>query len=711
MQHAFTLLLATATAALVATAPAAQAAVPFDPPSPSPSANAVTAAKASKPSFAATKKAGRKAVRAALKETKSTSASVALVSGDKTVWSQTFGRVDKSGAKPSPTDTYGTGSVSKMVTTIAVMQLVDQGKVSLDAPVTRYVNDFSMLSPQYRQITVRMLLNHSAGLPGTDYADGVSFAPILGYPDRVLAGLRNSHLKTTPGAMNVYCNDCFTLAGIVVERVSGTPFDDYVAANIWKPLGMRHSFYTSTMPKRGTYAPVLVDGKPEPFEVTNIWASGGLNSTSRDMARLARVFTGDGVVRGKRILSSSAISQMSVDQTATTLRAGNPGGFRYGLGWDTMQDPALKSAGVRGWTKGGDVGQYHAGFVVAPDQELAAVVEGAGYGFSSTSAERIAHTILFQALRDTGAIENLPKQVKGKPAKDLVTSRLAKRKAKRMAGIYLSHGTSIKLSPGKRGSLILSTGSDGSWTRAPGRLVLRNDRTFWGTQIDASFRTVKAWGRTYLVQRRIGGTGTYYTDNASGQRVRSSGSLSPEWRERVGQKWLLANEAPSSMAWVDAATTSLKIAAIPGLSGYLWAAGTQFGSVPFNAMTSDTLGTMFLQVPLLNGRDLYDFEFTKRNGEEFLTFDSSVLRPVAKVPALSPGSNQVTIGTEGLVEWRKLTSAASIRISGQSNWKLFDKDLSLIDSGGSTNAKKNAPAGAFLAVFGRVGQAAHVVVK
>ena len=189
-----------------------------------------TAKKPPPPSFSTTIKEGRKAVRKALKETDSTSASVALVSDGKIVWSQTFGRVTPAGKKPSATTLYGVGSVSKMLTTTAVMQLVDEGKISLDAPVARYMPDFAMQSPQYKQITVRMLLNHSAGVPGTNYSDIWSHTPIPSYVDGVLAGLRNSRLKTTPGAMNVYCNDCFTLAGVVVERVSGMPFQDYVTA-------------------------------------------------------------------------------------------------------------------------------------------------------------------------------------------------------------------------------------------------------------------------------------------------------------------------------------------------------------------------------------------------------------------------------------------------------------------------------------------------
>ena len=212
-------------------------------------------------SFTKTIKAGRKAVRSALKKTKSTSASVALVSGGKTVWSQTFGRVNTAGKKPSPTTQFGIGSVSKMVTAMAVMQLVDPGKVSLDAPVVRYVPDFSMLSPQYKQITVRMLLNHSAGVAGHRPRRRFSYKPIPSYVDGVMAGLANSHLKTTPGAMNVYCNDCFTLAGVVVERVSGMSYQDYVTANILKPLGMRHSSYQTSVPAPGTVAPVIKGGR------------------------------------------------------------------------------------------------------------------------------------------------------------------------------------------------------------------------------------------------------------------------------------------------------------------------------------------------------------------------------------------------------------------------------------------------------------------
>ena len=687
-----------ATAVALGIVPPAQAAAPVK--------------KQPSPTFSTTIKEGRKAVRSALKQTGSTSASVALVSDGKVVWSQTFGRVTPAGQKPSAKTLYGVGSVSKVVTAMAVMQLVDQGKVSLDAPVARYVSDFAMQSPQYKQITVRMLLNHSAGVPGTNFSNLWSHTPIPSYVDGVLSGLRNSRLKTTPGAMNVYCNDCFTLAGLVVERVSGLSLQDYVTANILKPLGMKRSRYPTSVPSPGTVAPIIQDGEAQPIEITNAFATGGLLSTAEEMTKLAMVFTNDGKVAGKRILSSSAIDQMAVDETATSLRVGPPSFLRYGLGWDSVEDPALKSAGVLGWTKGGDTVDYHASFAIAPDDDLGVVVLGAGRSFSSIAAETVAQTVLLNALVETDAIRKMPKQVSGVPGKDEVTKKMATSKIKRLTGTFLAQAETKKITEAKDRSVKVSVLTGGAWVRSPGRFELRNDGRFWATKAPGtSISAVKAWGRTYVLQRSIGGVGTYYSYIARGQKVRSGGALSPAWPARVGKKWLLASESPESLSWSLLGPPAVEIRPIPGLSGYLLASGAISDTVPFDATASDTVGSMFLEIPLGFGRDLLDFDFSMRGTEEYMSFDSSVLRPAATVPSLSSGSNAVTIDSQGLVEWYRVPAASAVTISGQSDWKLFDADLSMIDSGGAAAATQQAPAGAYVAVFGPPGRAVTVGVN
>ena len=114
--------------------------------------------------------------------------------------------------------------------------------------------------------------------------------------------------------MNVYCNDCFTLAGLVVERVAGMAFHDYVSKEHLQAARDEAFDVSTSTPKPGVVAPVIQGGKVQPLQIPNVLAAGGMFSTPNDMARLAMIFTGDGVVGGKRILSSAAVQQMSVDQ-------------------------------------------------------------------------------------------------------------------------------------------------------------------------------------------------------------------------------------------------------------------------------------------------------------------------------------------------------------------------------------------------------------
>ena len=204
-----TLVLATAALLLVPLAPAGAAPVVGP-----------TAAQAASVSCARTIADGRTAAQELLVAANSPSMSVALVDGSTIVWKQTFGVADRAtGAKPTEATMYGIGSVSKMFVTVAVMQLVDAGKVRLDESVVTYVPAARMADPPYVEITVRMLLDHSAGLPGSDYCNTLTTAPNPDYMARqFLAGLATQRLKTTRGSMSVYCNDCFTLAEMVVER-------------------------------------------------------------------------------------------------------------------------------------------------------------------------------------------------------------------------------------------------------------------------------------------------------------------------------------------------------------------------------------------------------------------------------------------------------------------------------------------------------------
>ena len=139
------------------------------------------------------------------------------------IWRQGFGYADRATqAAPAPETMYGIASVSKILATVAAMKFVDNGKVQLDAPVTRYIPSFTMLSPSYQEITVRLLLDHSSGFPGSDYNNDDTTVYFPGYLAQVMATLAESRLKTTPGYMSAYCNDGFALVEALVANVTGS---------------------------------------------------------------------------------------------------------------------------------------------------------------------------------------------------------------------------------------------------------------------------------------------------------------------------------------------------------------------------------------------------------------------------------------------------------------------------------------------------------
>jgi CubicO group peptidase (beta-lactamase class C family) len=111
-----------------------------------------------------------------------------------------------------------------------------------------------MLSPAYRQITVRMLLDHSSGFPGSEYRNIFTTELVPGYAQQTMEALASERLKTTPGYMSVYCNDGFTMIEMLVPAVTGKTFAQFVQDEVFTPLGMTHSAYPLEPFADGAYA-------------------------------------------------------------------------------------------------------------------------------------------------------------------------------------------------------------------------------------------------------------------------------------------------------------------------------------------------------------------------------------------------------------------------------------------------------------------------
>ena len=291
---------------------------------------------------------------------------------------------------------YCIASVSKMYSSLAVMQLVDEGKVELDAPVTKYLPDFRMNDERYKDITVRTLMNHtsgiSVGLPINHYLyeDVDSFVH-----DSTFDIVSGQRFKASPGEYACYNNKGFEIMEHIVENVSGMSFTDYVRDNIASEIGADHTGTAWSL-----YAGDLGDARVSlyrgflpikyPYEMAA--GTGGIYATAPDVANFGSAFfTGNDV-----LLSDEAKTQMS------TRWSDDAKYESYGLGWDFVEQVKYEKENIKVMGKGGDVPYMHSYLLVAPDEQISAAVLTAGDDSSSQYAGLMAFALMDVALAERG---------------------------------------------------------------------------------------------------------------------------------------------------------------------------------------------------------------------------------------------------------------------------------------------------------------------
>jgi CubicO group peptidase (beta-lactamase class C family) len=244
---------------------------------------------------------------------------VAVVRNGEVVTQRGFGYADMESRRPvDPQRTlFRPGSVSKLVTWTAVMQLVEQGRLDLDADINQYL-DFEIPPFEGQPVTLRQAMTHTAGfeeqvksLIGHDRDAIPPYDALLKrwIPERIFA----------PGTTPAYSNYATSLAGYVVERVSGEPFDDYVERHIFAPLRMTRSSFRQPLPPR--LRPFMstgyrrASGEPVPFEIVGPAPAGSMSSTGADMARFMLAHLNEGELDGQRILRPETARMMHTAAT------------------------------------------------------------------------------------------------------------------------------------------------------------------------------------------------------------------------------------------------------------------------------------------------------------------------------------------------------------------------------------------------------------
>ena len=667
---------------------------------------------------AATLAEARLAAQDLLAKSDAVSLSIAVADGERVQWAEGFGYADRStGTAPTADTLYGIGSASKMLATLAVMRLVDQGKVALDDPYVKYVPTFTMQSPEYRQITVRQLLNHSAGIAGTDGPNLFTFAPYTGYGAQTLASLAHQGLKHAPGYMNIYTNDGFTLLEPLVLAVTGRTFAQFVQEEIFTPLGMTHSVVPTAPLPPGSFARTTAGGVETAQEFTNAYASGGIYSTPSDMGRLAAMFIGAGAHGPARIVSEASVSAMAADQGVETFNPVPPP-FRWGLGWDTVAEPGFDVVGIPAWYKSGGTRMYTTAFVVLPGERLAVTAIAAGHGAADKPGAdplAVAERILLRELVERKRIAAMPTAMTvASPVAAIVPpDALAA-----MTGMWAKASSLRRTAAGPGSSLTLQVWTGTAWKSEVEGLLLRRDG-WWVSDAkpDIAWSTVAAGGRKFLVQRVPFGAGHYRIQLLAGEGVYAAGLLSATWERRLGRSWLIVNERPSDIGFsVDDSRPRVSLRGVEGLGGLLSVSLEAGGSGETTTSLVDPSSSEGVARMFLLDRDESDFRIEPRPGEEWAWYDGFVLRPQETVPVIARGqSARVVVGAEGFAEWRAVVAGATpsqVTIGTAGAWKSYSPALDLEQQGtGSTTVTFPAGSGpSYVKIYGAAGDSVTVTV-
>lgn len=290
-----------------------------------------------------------------------------------------LGLADVASRRPATEQTlFRLGSTSKVFVGLAVLRLVEEGRLSLDARVRDLVPELPLHNPWEATDPVRVvhLLEHSAGwddIPMKMFAHSDPTPATLAEGLALAPEARTSRWR--PGTRSSYCNLGPSMAAAIVEKVTGQRFEDYVDANLFKPLGMDTADYFLSERSRPLLTTLYRKGdrKPLPYHHIVLRPSGGLNASAEDMARLLRFFLRRGEVPGGPLLSEGSILRM---ETPTS-------------GWGAQAGLKLAGYGLGSYTSyiAGSVWHGHGGHVEGGHTELRYLPEKRVAYFFSINAE------------------------------------------------------------------------------------------------------------------------------------------------------------------------------------------------------------------------------------------------------------------------------------------------------------------------------------
>ncbi|MFA7464699.1 MAG: serine hydrolase domain-containing protein [Syntrophales bacterium] len=617
--------------------------------------------------------AARETVWKAITTGHGTGATVAVMDNGRIIYSEGIGVADREKNRPVDRNTrFNIASTSKMFAATAVLLLVDDGKVKLDEGVAKYVPEFTMKDPRYKKITVRMLFNHSSGLPGS--SDFCGYAGEYNIHELMLDRLKDSWLKHDPGAMSIYCNDGFTLAEMIVEKVSGKKYIDFLRRRVFKPLGMKN-----TGPNVGEIKSANVaeyydpkTGKKYPREVVKVYGAGGLSSTAEDLCRFGDSFSG----KGKRILSAASLREIL--RTQPTLFSGKLKDYQMmsEFGWDYSNLRGYREKGIQVLAKGGNSPFYSTNLQVIPERRIVVALSISG----QNSGEMLTRPILDALMEDKGimaAKENIAR----KPA----DPQPFPPEFLNYAGLYTNDSSVVRIELDKGNNKVSATPL--SRNAKPFTLIYRNGY-FHNAERDVNFYFTTVEGNSYLAAHAMAPFGADMLTYQKLEEVKNPVSLKTDMN---GKTWLVKNARPYISTVQNVFVVSSSV--YKELPGYVDLGGIKKIE---NAEYASIAATSFRDQSALFLRD--------RSGETWAKVGIYLYSPAESAPKAASGPNRLAIKKDGWNEWLKINKGALVRMEIPRNGRvlivradaiLFD---SIVDSG-----EFYAPAGSYVFCAGAPG--------
>ena len=320
---------------------------------------------------------------------KITGASIALIDDQTVAWSQGFGFADKENEiRASPETIYKIGSITKVFTGTAIMQLAEEGKLNIDHPVKEYIPEFAVKSRfgDTHPITIRSLMTHHSGLSTDNLAgyfddDDDAFKTVVDY-------LQTQYVTFPQNYIFSYSNLATDLLGVIISRVSGIEYWRYIEQNILRPLEMARSF-SKTLEARPNLAKAYENSdSPGMIELSlRDKPAGCMDSTAIDISHFVSMLFAGGKFKQKTIIKTETLAEMFTIQNGDIPLDFN---FKIGLNW-FLSRSGLENAGKVCWHDGGSP-HYFSIIVILPEQKLGVVImtnSASGMMFTQMMADEI----------------------------------------------------------------------------------------------------------------------------------------------------------------------------------------------------------------------------------------------------------------------------------------------------------------------------------